>query len=288
MRSCAALLTSLVSVFDNLVTFGARSRVRQLASRLLAGALVILFAAPLCRAQIINVTDDQSAPIPGVGHNYIHMLSETVDPANGSVSVHINIPVPKSRGFTLPFGFVYNSNGVTYPSGNVNGSQEWFHNLGGWANTLPGLNAQKLSYFDSSGNECDYWTDFMFTDPSGGGHALGLLVWDTNYPSNCQNTAGAPTQYLTGGDSQYQAQGGTSTSQLFADVADANGTVYEFNNVYLPALVPELPVKVVGRDGNNVETFPSGGVTDTSGRQVLTFGSSGGAETVTVSGQSTP
>jgi hypothetical protein len=46
---------------------------------------ILLFAfvavhAPVCLAQITNVTNDQATPIPGVGHDYIKMLNETVSP----------------------------------------------------------------------------------------------------------------------------------------------------------------------------------------------------------------
>lgn len=62
--------------------------------------------------QIANVTDQTSTPVPDSGHDYVHMLTETVNPANGSVSVRIQVPVPKGRGLALPFAFAYDSNGV--------------------------------------------------------------------------------------------------------------------------------------------------------------------------------
>src|ERR1700691_5365225 len=60
-------------------------------------------------AQNVSLGDDVSRPIPGVGHDYVHGLSETVDPANGSLHVKIDLPVPKDRGFTLPFAITYDS-----------------------------------------------------------------------------------------------------------------------------------------------------------------------------------
>ena len=41
--------------------------------------------ASLAFAQITNVTNDTSTPIPGAGHDYVKLLSQTVNPANGSV-----------------------------------------------------------------------------------------------------------------------------------------------------------------------------------------------------------
>jgi hypothetical protein len=51
-------------------------------------------------AQAMNVTDVEATPIPGAGHDYIHMLDETVNPANGSLSIRIEVPVPKGRALT--------------------------------------------------------------------------------------------------------------------------------------------------------------------------------------------
>jgi hypothetical protein len=89
-------------------------RIRQIGTKLallLASILIPLVGAT---AQITNVTDDTSAPIRGVGHDYIHLLNETVNPANGSASVNIEIPLPRSRGITVPFGVAYNSNGTNH------------------------------------------------------------------------------------------------------------------------------------------------------------------------------
>jgi hypothetical protein len=61
-----------------------------LALRFLLLAAIFTSAA---QAQIISVGDDTATPAPGVGHDYIHLLSETVNPANGSVSWRI-----ESRG----------------------------------------------------------------------------------------------------------------------------------------------------------------------------------------------
>ena len=61
--------------------------------------LVFAFAfVSVSEAQITNVTDDVATPIPGAGHDYIRLLSETVNPANGSLSLRISVPLPKGRG----------------------------------------------------------------------------------------------------------------------------------------------------------------------------------------------
>jgi hypothetical protein len=56
---------------------------------LFVGGLSVILAAGLPgRAQVQNVTDTTSTPVPGVGHDYLGMLNETVEPANGAVSLH--------------------------------------------------------------------------------------------------------------------------------------------------------------------------------------------------------
>lgn len=56
---------------------------------------LLLLTAGLGFGQIANVTDQTSTPVPDSGHDYFHMLTETVNPANGSVSLRIRVPVPK-------------------------------------------------------------------------------------------------------------------------------------------------------------------------------------------------
>lgn len=70
-------------------------------------------AVGLLQAQTVNLGDEVSRPIPGAGHDYIHLLSETVNPANGSLNIKIDLPTPKGRELSLPFA-------ITYDSGEVN------------------------------------------------------------------------------------------------------------------------------------------------------------------------
>jgi hypothetical protein len=46
----------------------------------------VLLVVSAAQAQITDVNDTTSTPIEGAGHDYIRALSETVNPANGSVS----------------------------------------------------------------------------------------------------------------------------------------------------------------------------------------------------------
>jgi hypothetical protein len=143
--------------------------------------LFFLLALALCFAQatvaqITNVTDDTSAPIPGVGHDYIHMLNETVNPSNGSVSLSIQVPMPNGRGLTIPFAFAYNSNGMNHLLYAGNGVVQWRSNTsylaqGGWRFTLPSLSYAVPSSSSSYGT-CYWGADYVFSDPAGAPHAL--------------------------------------------------------------------------------------------------------------------
>ena len=59
------------------------------ALHVLAVGCIAAFLVSTAHGQVTNVTNATSTPIPGAGHDYIKMLSETVNPSNGSVSIRI-------------------------------------------------------------------------------------------------------------------------------------------------------------------------------------------------------
>lgn len=86
--------------------------------------VVVESRSTLAQSMSGTVNGETSTPIPGAGHDYIHLLSETVDPSSGSVNLHINFPTAKSRGLTLPLAISYSTAGVfhmiSYLGGNGN------------------------------------------------------------------------------------------------------------------------------------------------------------------------
>jgi len=118
-------------------------------------------------------------PTPGVGHDYMHMLNETVNPADGNVSVDINIPMPSGRGLTIPFSIVYSSSnfGVMQRiqpnpltgAGNGGGNYSFLTNAG-WSYTLPMLSyvmayRQYGSVTNDTGGApgyCPYASNYVF------------------------------------------------------------------------------------------------------------------------------
>ncbi len=108
----------------------------RLAFRSIVLVSAALFFGATCQCQIISVGDDTSTPIEGAGHDYIKALAETVNPANGSVSLRIQASPAKGRGITLPFSFNYDSNGVNHfvPQGiavSALSNQTWVSQGGG-------------------------------------------------------------------------------------------------------------------------------------------------------------
>jgi hypothetical protein len=281
-------------------------RTRNFSRDVLISVCSFLLFSGIARGQITNVTNDQSTPIPGAGHDYIKMFNETVDPANGSVSIRIGVPAPPGRRLTLPFAFAYDSNGVHHPISWPNtGSVLWatnstFLSQGGWSYAVPLLTMVGESWPFTHGSynvACAFLTDYMFTDPTGGRHPLNLSVWEPSSVSIC-NEDPVPPQIITrGGDDFYQAL--TADPRTWTQsypplmIADADGTVYHFpaNPGPEPAAsgFAEFPDFIEDRNGNKITITDSGGgaftITDTLNRPAIQsngFGTSG--NTVTVSG----
>jgi RHS repeat-associated protein len=271
--------------------------------------IAFLFTSSSAQAQITDVTNTTSTPIPGVGHDYIKMLSETVNPANGSVSVRIQAPTPPGRRMSLPFAFAYDSNGAHHIQTDGMGTVEWWDNTayiaaGGWSYSIPMATNMELQESCVPGacgpaTRCVWDNDFVFQDETGGRHSLYLAI-DKN-PSVCQHaTPRIPIQVYSGGDNRYRAALTAPTSPLF--VADADGTVYTFTCCYMPHAIPigdttqaqsAVVSSIEDRNGNKINVADTGSgklsATDTVGRTVLStsgFGTTG--NTVTVSGLSGP
>ena len=68
----------------------------------LAAATLLMIAST--QAQMPVSTSTTSTPVPGAGHDYLGEIGETVNPANGSVSIRLSPTMPPSRGFTIPDG----------------------------------------------------------------------------------------------------------------------------------------------------------------------------------------
>jgi RHS repeat-associated protein len=249
-------------------------------SRNLVALATLVFLTATVQAQVTNVTDVESTPIPGTGHDYLHMLNETINPANGSLSVRINVPVPEGRSLTLPFSFAYDSN-AAIPGAIQSGISPYLFKVG-WSYSAPMLTAQQA---EQKGNSnCSMNTGYVFYDAQATRHALDGIVL-VQQGSACQNLG--YYSFLTGGDAWLSANASGFTVQ------DADGLTYIFPGAAAGVGESALISSAEDRNGNVIEYHNNGNgaftETDTAGRTVISsngFGATG--DTVTVSGIPNP
>jgi len=267
--------------------------------------ILALLLAPLVLAQFPSaVNNDTRTPVPGSGHDYINMLSETVDPSNGSLSVHISTPVPPSRGITIPFSFDYSSGAVMQVQEGSTGWGSWglttifggAIDSGGWSYSIPELTAnqpQVICYINGGGGSTlttQISLSYIFTDPSGARHNLGLahiptLNPDCTYLQDLYSVS-------TGGDDFYGASLNQTSGAV--TVVGVDGTVYNFSgasfgngygvNAWLSSTIEDRNGNVVtiseGSGGNITET-------DTAGRSAVSTSARAGTNgTVSIPGLS--
>src|ERR1700722_1038517 len=264
--------------------------------RLFALSCISTSLAISAQAQINNVGDDTAAPIEGAGHDYIKMLSETVNPANGLVSLRIQVPTAEARGITLPFSFNYDSNGVNHIVGGAQPTPQSDFTVvsqGGWSYGLPIMQGIGWSSTSSEGVTCLFNSGYTFQDPSGGRHSLGLGV------TGGQTLCGTQ-DYLYGSDTQYSGAlvlGYTGNVLPTLIVSDAHGTAYNFPSAGASGTLgncggcySQLPSYIEDSNGNQIVLSSSGGAftyVDSAGRNAISWngpGTSGQTNTVTASG----
>ncbi len=286
-------------------------------NRLLTLLLAAVFALTAAAfAQVPNITDVTSTPVPGVGHSYLHGLNETVNPANGSVTLRFCVPVPRGRGLTVPFCIVYNSDGAHFLISRNAGSLVWSESLSEfgryspWSYTVPRVTVQAVdvALTDGSGGTCRVAVDYVYHGARGGRHAVGLSIFgqapgEAGIDGNC-NTAGL-TLSTSGGDGPILAtttqvpnnpSGVPGTFELEpVTVTTADGTRYQFPSLSGDLLSPADPATVVAssvedKNGNTVPISSSASnvtYTDTLGRTAVALtNASSTQDSVAVSGVS--
>lgn len=257
--------------------------------RYTALAVLLAFLPVLANAQVANVTDTEATPIPGAGHDYLGTLNETVDPATGSLSLRIEVPVPKGRGLTVPFSFNYDSNGAILSVSPHPLQTNPFVDTG-WSYSVPSMSVYRNTVKGGTKGDpetCYYYSGYVFTDLMGTRHSfLNLVYTSTGTPDGCQFLGYSSN--LSDSDPWFsvQAEGSGLGGSVLA-VQDADGTTYTFG------MTGGLPTSIEDRNGNLVKYNYSGSgvltATDTAGRSVITtngFGATG--NTVAVSGLPNP
>lgn len=159
----------------------------RLAASLLTVSLLALGVLDVrsAMAQITTINDTTSTPVEGVGHDYIKMLSETVNPANGSVSLRIQLPTAKGRGISLPFSIAYDTQGVNlleqyitqYQGGAYWTSHKGYLSQGGWSYAVPMLSGSMWTKQEGTYPNwinCNITSSFVLTDVTGARHSLPI------------------------------------------------------------------------------------------------------------------
>jgi hypothetical protein len=159
-------------------------RLTNIFNRVVLSSLFTLGAAIVAQAQVTAITNTTSTPFPGAGHDYIQLLSETVSPANGAVSLRLSIPTPPGRQLPVPFAVGYDSSGVhhvqqvafavgpilTWRNSNTTMS------VGGWSYSWPQIGW--VQSFCMLGQphplyRCNFTSAYGFQDTQGTRHSLG-------------------------------------------------------------------------------------------------------------------
>jgi YD repeat-containing protein len=179
-----------------------------------------------------------TTPIPGSGHDYVQLLSETVDPASGSVNLNINFGAPKGRGITLPATYNYASSNVysitqdsitqviQFEMPYLLGQNDFFVDgafpVATWSEstyqvppTIEGTGGTTITF-----PYCNYANSFTFKDPAGVSHNLYLNATATavNGPQGTQNNCGNGAT-ASGTDGQVTAAF-ASASTTVADIGN--------------------------------------------------------------------
>jgi len=267
--------------------------------------ITLLFSPRLVFAQIPPAGDTTSTPASG-DHDYLHSPVETVNPANGSVSIRIPVRMPPGRQLTVPFFFAYDSNGAFYIGPPPTGGAPRYETIpvsinsqGGWSYSFPVLSFQSGTWTMPGALDgtitCHGSFNYVFQDPEANRHNLGLSV-SPNLASpdgydNCNSGLNGDGEFPTGTEGPISAttsipQGNTS---LFpsTSVSEGNGTGYGFPG---GSAATRLATSISDRNGNTVTISSSGNAvtyTDTLGRAALsTTGLGGSPDSITIAGLS--
>src|SRR5690348_6352784 len=259
----------------------------------LIGATFLLTCT--CWAQLPQAGDTTSPPTPGVGHDYIHSPVETVNPANGSVSIRIPVRIASGRELTIPFSIAYDSSGAFYIGEPEHGGAPSYLTIGqtstpppftkgGWSYTFPQTTSKLMTWTaqDPSGSKtfnCDELVNYVFQDSTGNRHNLRVALFDdiVSWAPYC----GGDNTALTGGEGPILAAS-SGWGHPFV-VTDGNGTVY---------LTGPSGSTITDRNGNTVSvsmTSTSASMSDTLGRTIVSAPSFGAnPDNISVAGLASP
>jgi YD repeat-containing protein len=279
------------------------------AARMTILALSAMLGLAMPSSLTAQITDLNNTPKEGVGHNYIGMLNETVNPENGQVSLRFDFSGPPGRKLDPKFALSYNSSALTKVFAPLATPLLIGKNMApnadnGWSYTFPYMTFTQQAHDhidcgDPEGNptcNCRFNGNYVFYDSDGSGHNLPLVLSEHTGVNDCRYAGSNITSsVLSGGDEDYWASmPDIYTSQLLTGntqvtIRGRDGTVYQTGWDAQPLPYGYATVESIeDRNGNIMHIGPSG-VTDDLGRSVVQAGTLGsdGAH-VTVSGLMTP
>ena len=174
---------------------------------------------------------ETATPIPG-GHDYIHLLSETVNQSNGSLAFNIQLPVPKSRGISLPYTVMYNSAGLYHLGQDYTGTLT-FVPTDLKASSLPWVSWSESSYAPVQitcppgcnppiFSQCNVANGFVFNDPSGTSHNLAIGVGATS--ANVGEPNGAEPCPVTGPGEVVPTGSGAGDGKVWAQFTSSGAS----------------------------------------------------------------
>jgi RHS repeat-associated protein len=225
-----------------------RTVARLLAVFAIAGPLLAAAGFAQTPPAVGNPPASLQVPTPGAGHDYVHLLSETVDPSSGNLTIRITFPTPPGRGITVPALVLYNSGELTSlvePNGQLLWATSSINPRGqanGWGGTSTAIplsgTAGEWNYTapippgqSQSPLTCNYASGFQFTDAHGTQHALGLGAMALESGgTNCGNTStdsgwDGQVQAVLASNWQTQLANGNGISVTAQDIA---GNTYNF------------------------------------------------------------
>ena len=220
---------------------------------LIATSQILLAQTEPSLSTSFTVNNATETPIEGVGHDYLHDLSETVNPQNGQVSIRIAGPTPHERGLHFPaYVYMYDTSGRFAMGGQISFSScqttytavpvciervdaPFWANINTMIPTAPTLlGVDKIFQnpeVDISLNEgqengtktCNYIGPYVYEDPTGGFHSLNLLTKQSGTDCATLNIA---VGGVVGYDPQYIFAAGPTGA-----IADLHGDLFYGDNL---------------------------------------------------------
>jgi YD repeat-containing protein len=237
------------------------------------GALYITAQSQTFPPGVGPVGDSMQHPLHGTGHDYINLLSETVNPANGSLNIEIRLPSPAGRGINPPIALRYNSGelnsliqtpagvvwatSVNNPNGEATGwgTPDSFP-LEGTASMWNVTSPAGTYGTESPSFNCNFVSGFHFTDLNGVAHTIGngAAASPSSNPtesSECQYDNAVANVPYADSDSQLWGVLPTTTS---SNNSNESVTEYDLQNGL------QVPISLIDIEGNTYNfTSPSMG-----------------------------